>query len=147
VIARAASLFLILLAACGSGPKPGKPVAPIEIGLGLETLPDQDMPKDGCAVFLWRAGDPARLLLVARSDPPAAMVKLDGRVRSLPRTAVDGRRTSYADGEDRIAIEVTVEPRRGLKDGAVITEGSLTLDRAGGATMVVPVAGLIGCAG
>ena len=56
-----------------------------------------------------------------------------------------GATTHYAADGVGATLEMTVQPRENLTAGAQVPEGTLTLDRAGHDTVVLPVAGLIGC--
>jgi hypothetical protein len=50
------------------------------------------------------------------------------------------------DGRDRsVEIDITVEQRKGLVGGAVVTGGTLAYGKPGGGEIVLPVFGMIGC--
>lgn len=143
---RRALLCLLLAAACAPAdakPKLRPAPPPVADGIPLGTLPRQALPRGQCALFLWKVGDAARLLLKATADPPTARIVLDGKPVDLPRTGT-GATTTYSNGATTIVLDVAMEERRGLTGGAV-SNGTLRLDRAGADGIVVPVSGLLGC--
>lgn len=145
--------LMLLLAGCGAGgPRPAAIAAPIDDGIPLATLPRQDLATGQCALFLWKAGNEARLVLMARVEPAVARIALDGRIVDLPRTDAHagdpaGMFTDalYGDGTTTVTLNITLEQRSGLEGGAVVTDGTLRLDRANGDGFVMPVAGLLAC--
>lgn len=146
------ALPLLFLAACAAdGGRAPAAAAPPADGVPLGSLPKQDLAPGECGIFLWKVGEGARLLLVARANPPVARIMLDGKVVDLSRIAsadaapVTDPKARYGDGATGIALDLAIEERQGLSDGAVIPSGSLRLDRAGGASFIVPVTGLLAC--
>lgn len=124
-------------------------------GLPLGVIPKQELPRRGCAAFLWTAtaGGTRALVAMAKADPAALRLSLDGRVIDLERTAQTGsagygfaQSTGYGGGSISATLTLKVETQDSLAQGAVVPEGTLQLDRAGQDTVIVPVAGLIGCA-
>lgn len=153
MIRGAAIGLMLLLAGCGAGgSRPGAIAPPADDGIPLGTLPRQDLTTGQCALFLWKAGNEARLVLMARVEPAVARIALDGRQMDLPRTDVHAGGASgmfadavYGDGATTVTLNVTLEQRSGLQGGAVVTDGTLRLDRANGDGFVMPVAGLLAC--
>lgn len=117
----------------------------------LGTLPRQTLPASGCAAYLWSVAD-RRLVAVAETEPASLRLVLDGRQVDLARSGGAGQGDygfaasgSYAAGEVAATLEMTVARRADLTAGAAVPAGTLTVARAGGDSLVVPVAGLIGC--
>lgn len=117
----------------------------------LGALPPQALPPRGCAAYLWSRAD-RRFVAVAGADPASLRLALDGRATDLPRESQTGAgafglpdRAGYRLGDLTATLEMTVQPRAEISDGAVVSEATLTIARAGGDATVVPVAGLIGC--
>lgn len=148
---------LLLLGACAGAHLTagiGNAPSPVPDGLPLGALPKQDLKPGECAIFLWKTGEGARLLLVAWPDPPRARILLDGKPVDLPRlpaaagaAPVQGQdpHARYGDGAITLTLDLTIEARAGLTDGAVIPSGSLAFGRQNGESIVVPVRGLLGC--
>lgn len=118
----------------------------------LGALPRQALAKGECGLFLWIASQPPRLVLMAKSaSPPFARIMLDGRLIDLPRIGANSADFAgspsalYGDGRVSAAIEVTLEVRRGLSAGGVVTGGSLRIERTDGDGFAVPVSGLLAC--
>lgn len=127
-------------------------VASADDGIPLGALPRQALEPGQCALFIWKAGNEARLVLMARTDPQVARISLAGRQMDLPRadgvTAASGAIFSHAvydNGAARVTLSVTLEQRSSLQGGAVVTDGTLQLDTATGDSFVMPVAGLLAC--
>lgn len=140
---------LLLLGGCAGGERPAVP-APVGDALPLGALPRQELKAGECAIFLWKTGEGARLLLVAWPDPPRARVLLEGRQVDLPRLPPEkgdagDAHARYGDGDITLALDLTIEARAGLTNGALIPSGSLAYGRRGGESIVVPVRGLLGC--
>ncbi|WP_380877367.1 hypothetical protein ACFB49_12510 [Sphingomonas sp. DBB INV C78] len=128
------------------------PAAQPDDGLPLGTLPRQDLAAGQCALFLWKAGNEARLVLMARTAPAVARIMLGGRLMDLARTNGVGENPDglfanavYSDGATTVTVEATLERRPNLQGGAVVTNGSLRLDQASGESFVMPAAGLLAC--
>jgi len=140
------ALMLLLLAA-----------APIP-GLPLDALPKQDMPASGCAAFLWTATEQRTLVAMAVAEPAHLRVSLDGVSVDLPRVAQRGSAAfglsessdyaapGYAAPGIRATLDLRIETRGDLVNGAAIPDGALRLDRDGKDGVVVPITGLVGCA-
>lgn len=135
------ALMLLLLAA-----------APIP-GLPLDALPKQDMPASGCAAFLWTATEQRTLVAMAVAEPAHLRVSLDGVSVDLPRVAQRGsaafglsESSDYAAPGIRATLDLRIETRGDLVNGAAIPDGALRLDRDGKDGVVVPITGLVGCA-
>lgn len=152
---RIALAAFLVLAGCGAGVTRQAPVVATKAvadGIPLGALPRQALAKGECGLFLWLAGGSPRLVLMAKSaTPPFARILLDGRLIDLPRLG-DGAAdfasdpdARYGDGRITAAIDVTLEARRGLSDGGVVTAGSLRIDRTDGDGFVVPISGLLAC--
>jgi hypothetical protein len=136
---------LLLLQALPPAAIPAGPPPP------LGAIGPQELPAAGCAVFLWSAaGDRT---LVAMATPARLRLAIDGRPPAdLPGTGGEGTttlgfaaRTSYKGGEVSATVDLTIVARSDITAGATVPQGALTVAGPGRDTVVVPVAGLIGC--
>lgn len=141
------ALFLALAAA-----DPPRPPASID-GSPLTGLPRQSLPARGCAAYLFSAGKTRVLAAVANAEAATLRIAMDGKAADLPRGAQTGTAgfglastTEYRAGDTTATLDLIIHPRRDLTQGAVVDSGTLRIDRTGKDTIVVPVAGLIGCA-
>lgn len=143
----------LALAGCAAGPAPQRGAAAVSPthDVPLDALPRQDLAAGQCALFIWKAGKEARLVLMARTDPQVARISLKGRPIDLARTdppidpAGPFADAHYANGGVKVALAVTLERRSSLQGGAVVTGGTLQLDLPGGESFVMPAAGLLAC--
>lgn len=120
-------------------------------GLPIAALPQQQLPASGCAAFLWTKG--ASRQLVAMVTEGALRYAPGGRITDLPRTTIrrEGMMgiaadATYTAGSATVAADLTIVQQQGLQQGALIPEGTISIGAAGEETVVVPVAGLVGCA-
>jgi hypothetical protein len=111
----------------------------------------QELPAAGCAAFLWSAAD-RTLVAMASADPARLRIALDGKPVDLPLAARqrDGgfglpATAEYRGGDAAATLDLSIVPRADLHDGAAVPQATLRIDRAGRDTLVVPLAGLIGC--
>ncbi|MDQ2893320.1 MAG: hypothetical protein M3R64_09580 [Pseudomonadota bacterium] len=118
----------------------------------LGAIGRQSLPASGCAAFLWSTADRA-LVAMAVADPATLRLSIDGKTTDLARSGQQGAEalgfgatTSYAADGIAARLEMTIVSRENLSAGAQVPNASLQLDRAGRDTLIVPVAGLIGCA-
>ncbi|MEH3104289.1 MAG: hypothetical protein PGN12_10325 [Sphingomonas phyllosphaerae] len=123
-------------------------------GLPIGALPQQALPARGCAAYLFSTGTTRVLAAMATADPATLRISIDGKVIDLPRTGATGAATLglnaenvYRSGDIVATMQMTVEMRQNLTAGAAVPVATLRLDREGRDTLVVPLAGLIGCAG
>ncbi len=118
----------------------------------LGAIGTQQLPANGCAAYLWSASD-RRLVAMASADPAQLRIALDGKVPvELPRVGQHGEggfglaaSTDYRGGEVAATLDLTIAARADLKDGATVPQATLRIDQAGRDTVIVPLAGLIGC--
>ena len=130
----------------------GQTAPAIADGIPLGAIPRQSLPEHGCAAFLWSRGEARTLVAMASADPAQLRLSVDGTITDLPRDTQQGAAsfgfsptTEYRSGTTVATLVMTVTVREDLKDGAAIPEATLRLDRAGKDSVVLPVAGLIGC--
>ncbi|WP_394647752.1 hypothetical protein [uncultured Sphingomonas sp.] len=123
-------------------------------GLPIGALPQQALPARGCAAYLFSTGTTRTLAAVATADPATLRLVIDGKVIDVPRTGATGTAPLGLNAEnvyrasDLVAtVNMTIELRQNLTAGAAVPSATLRLDRAGRDTVVVPLAGLVGCAG
>lgn len=123
-------------------------------GLPIGPLPQQALPARGCAAYLFSTGTTRTLAAMVTADPGTLRLSLDGKVLDLPRTGATGSaslglnaESVYRTGDVVATVQMTVELRQNLTAGAAVPVATLRLDREGRDTLVVPLAGLVGCAG
>ena len=92
------------------------------------------------------------LVAMATADPAQLRVSLDGTITDVARTAQQGAGgfgfsgvTEYRGGAVSAVLDMTITTRNDLKDGASVPQATLRIDREGQDSVVLPVAGLIGC--
>ena len=117
----------------------------------LGAIGKQAMPAKGCAAFLWSPGD-RTLVAMAVADTARLRIAIDGKPVDYARTDEAGPGgfgfagvTTYRGGDLTIALDMTVAARDDLASGAMVPAATLRIDRTGRDTVVLPVAGLIGC--
>ena len=139
--------MIALLLAAQAAPPTGVDGTPVGV------LATQELPATGCAAYLWSAGTAHALVAMASVAPARLRLVLDGQQLDLPRAGEEGAgalgfagTTRYKLGEVAATLELTVETSAALAGGARVPAATLTLDRAGHDGVVLPVAGLIGCA-
>ena len=122
-------------------------------GLPVGGLSPQTLPKQGCAAYLFSTGQTRTLAAVATMEPASLRIALDNAVVDLPRVEASGTQPlnipsqlRYAAGEISATLDLTVEQRPNLNAGAAVPRAALRVDRTGKDTIVMPLAGLIGCA-
>lgn len=132
----------------------GAPQTPSIDGLPIGTIPRQQLPKRGCAAYLWTVTAEGTRVLVAmaQADPASLRLSIGGTVVDLERTAQTGtagfgfsQTNEYGGGSTTAALTMRIETQDALTQGAVVPEATLRLDRAGQDTVIMPVSGLIGC--
>lgn len=128
-----------------SAPMPAAPLTLAPIGR-------QQLPAKGCAAYLWSVAD-RQLVAMATAEPATLRVSIGGRTLDLVRSGGTGTgRLGFPDGLEyrgqgiTARLSMDVVQQEGLSAGARVPTGSLQVDPPGGDGIVVPVAGLIGCA-
>jgi hypothetical protein len=120
----------------------------------LGDLPPQSLPQTGCAAYLWSVGDQQRrMVAVAMAASGVLRLSLDGKAQDLARAGPVAGGPYGLEGESvyrgqaaNVRILLDVVTREDLRDGAIVPSGTLTVERPGSDAMIVPVAGLVGCA-
>ena len=132
-------LAVLMQAAAATTPMPGK-------------LPPQALPVRGCAAYLWSLQDRS-LVTMATADPATLRLVIDDKVVDLPQESRTGpggfglpTRGVYRQGGVMAALDLTFATRADLTDGGGVPEATLTIARDGADVMVLPVAGMVGCA-
>lgn len=122
-------------------------------GLPIGGLPRQTMPAQGCAAYLFSAGKDRVLVAMASAAPGTLRLALDGSVADHARGSQTGSVgygfaaiTEYRGGDVIATLDLAVQTRKDLTQGAVVERGTLRIDRPGKDSIVLPVSGLIGCA-
>lgn len=137
----------------GAAPPPA-PAPPATVdGLPIGAIPRQDLPATGCAAYLWTASGTRALVAMAQAEPALLRLSIGGTTIDLARGAQFDAggfgfagASDYGNGNVTARLTMKIETRESISGGAVVPEGILQLDRAGQDSVVVPVAGLIGCA-
>lgn len=140
---------LFLAAALLQAPSAPVATAPAPVPGALDP---QSMPRRGCAAFLWSVAD-RKLVGMATAEAGTLRMALGAKPVDYPRVAQSGEggfgfatQTRYASGDVTITLDMTVSTRAELTDGGLVQQGTLTIQRTGADTVLVPVGGLIGCA-
>ena len=112
----------------------------------------QSLPKTGCAAYLWNSND-RKMIAMAVAEPAMLRLAIDGKTIDLARADQTGTvalglgaSITYAGANVTAKLDMNIVPRENLVAGAQVPEGSLQVDRAGYDSVIVPVAGLVGCA-
>ncbi len=154
-----AAALVIGLAACSSagrssrGDQPARPGIIDAGAFQFEELPAQPLNPGSCGMFLWgqSAGEPV-FVLAAYAQPAEARVRIDGRDRTLRRTAAEGQsasghfeRQTYTDRGVSITVDVEFAADRAMVDGVAIEQASMRVLDSDGWETIIPVGGLVGC--
>lgn len=122
-------------------------------GLPIGGLERQAIPAQGCAAYLFSTGKTRTLVAMASAAPGTLRLALDGTPADYARGTQAGSvgygfgaTTEYRGGDVSATLDLTIQTRKDLTQGAVVDSGTLRIDRPGRDTIVLPVAGLIGCA-
>lgn len=149
IATRLATLALLLLPAALAA---ADPPAAID-GLPLGGLRPQNLPKRGCGAYLFSTGRTKTLAAMALAEPASLRLALDGAVVDYPRERQGGvggygfaGETVYRGRDVTATLSMTIVERADLRLGATVPEATLRVDRPGKDSLVVPLAGLIGCA-
>ena len=128
------------------------PLASVD-GLPISALPPQRLPAKGCAAFLWTRTPSMALVAMAATDPASLRLTIDGKVADLPISAQNGigglgysQITEYKGGGATATLQITVKTDASAPKSGSISDATLRIDRKGQASVVIPVAGAIGCA-
>lgn len=148
-------MFLVLaFSAQAAAGTPAAPPPATVAGLPIGALPRQNLPAKGCAAYLWTVGADKQLVAMVTADPPQIRLAPDGVPVDYARTAQIGvggygfaASSRYRGGDLTAALDLTIVTKAGLTEGATVPEATLMIDRTGRDTIVLPVAGLIGCTG
>ena len=118
----------------------------------LGPIGKQVMPAKGCAAFLWGTTD-RTLVAMAGAETGRIRVAIDGKPIDYLRANESGAGgfgfagvTTYRGGDLTIALDMTIVSRDDLASGAMIPAATLRIDRPGRDTVILPVAGMVGCA-
>ena len=152
--------MIVALLAAPAAAKDKKPVptpaaAPLPDsvdGLPIGAIPKQQLPAKGCAAFLWSTTPSHALIAMANADPATIRLSIGGGQKDFAMTTQNGggtlgfsQTTTYQGGDLTATLDISIATKTDLTNGAAIPEGTLRLDQTGKDTVVVPVAGLIGC--
>ncbi len=140
-------MIVALLALQAATPAPAANALPLPGALAPQSLPER-----GCAAYLWSVAD-RKMVAMAGADPARLRLALNGRTADYARVAQVGGGEfglggtgEYRLGDVDIRLEMTVVTRPDLTDGGSVPQGMLTIVRPGADEVIVPVAGMIGCA-
>ena len=127
-------------------------VAAASSGLSVGAIPKQQLPATGCAAFLWNSAEKRTLVAMAVADPAAIRLSIDGAVADYPRVQQSGPGgygfagvTRYVLGDITATLDMSIATRTDMTQGAAVPDATLRIDRPGHDTIIMPVAGLIGC--
>jgi len=140
-------------APASSAPQIIEPLVSSVDGLPISALPPQRLPAKGCAAFLWTRTPSMALVAMASTDPASLRLTIDGKVTDLPISAQNGigglgysQITEYRAKGTTATLQIVVKTDAGTPKSGSISDATLRIDRAGQASVVIPVAGAIGCA-
>lgn len=117
----------------------------------LQPIGPQALPAKGCAAYLWNVADRG---LVAMATAEAGTLRLAPGGKPIDLSRGDGSgdaalgftaTTVYRGGEISATLDMQIVRDPALTAGAKVPTGTLRIDRTGRDTLVVPVAGMIGC--
>jgi hypothetical protein len=147
-------LALVQAAAPGSPPVVPPTAIPPTAALPLGPIGPQALPAKGCAAFLWSAGGDRQLVAMAVADPGMIRLAIGGKTGDYQRSAMAeqggfgfGGSNEYRSGDVVATLDLQIVTNANLTNGAQVPAGTLRIDRTGQDTLVIPVAGLIGCRG
>lgn len=136
-----------------SAPQIIEPLVSSVDGLPISALPPQRLPAKGCAAFLWTRTPSMALVAMATTDPASLRLTIDGKVADLPISAQNGigglgysQITEYRGKGTTATLQIVVKTDASTPKSGSISDATLRVDRAGRASMVIPIAGAIGCA-
>ncbi len=146
-------MSILLFLAAFAQAAPATPPAPSIDGLPIGAIPRQDLPERGCAAYLWTASGTRALVAMAQADPARLRLSIAGTIVDLERSGQTGaggfgfaETNDYGSGSTAAKLTLKIETKGSIVGGALVPEGILQIDRAGQDSLVVPVAGMIGCA-
>jgi len=131
------------------------PPPPVSIdGFPIGGIGRQSLPAKGCAAYLFSTGATRALVAMAGAEGGTLRIALDGQARDYARTgqgdATDlgfASQTRYAAGDTAATLTMTITRRADLAQGAIVSDATLLVERAGKDGVIMPLAGMIGCAG
>jgi hypothetical protein len=122
-------------------------------GMPISALPQQQLPAKGCAAFLWTRTASLALVAMATTDPASLRLAIDGKVADYPISAQNGigglgfsQVTEFKDHGVTATLQMTVTTDNNAPKNGSISDATLRIDRPGRDDLVVPLAGVIGCA-
>lgn len=147
-----ALLFALLLA-----PAPvfaADPPPPTSIdGYPIAGIGRQSLPAKGCAAYLFTTGETRTLVAMAGAQAGTLRLALDGQVRDYARAAQEpatdlgfADQTRYALGGTSATLTMTITRRADLAQGAIVSDATLLIERDGKDGIILPLAGMVGCA-
>lgn len=132
-------------------PAPPAIVASLD-GLPIGTIPRQELPTGSCAAFLWSQTPGHGLIMMVSASPATVRFAPGGVVTDLVRVAQNGEAqfglaatSEYAGGDLRVTVDMEIVKRGDLTDGAAVPTATVRFDQTGKDSVIVPVAGIIGC--
>lgn len=145
-------MFAFLLAPAIAAADP-RPPASID-GYPIGGIGRQSLPAKGCAAYLFSTGETRTLVAMAGAEAGTLRVALDGQVRDYARSSSGAiadfgfaGQTRYVAGDTALTLTMTVSRRPDLSQGAIVSDATLLVERAGKDGIIMPLAGMIGCAG
>lgn len=149
-----ALLLALVQAAAPISPSAPPAAIPPTAALPLGPIGPQALPAKGCAAFLWSAGGDRQLVAMAVADPGTIRLAIGGKTGDYRRSAMAeqggfgfGGSNEYRGGDVVATLDLQIVTNANLTNGAQVPAGTLRIDRTGQDTLVIPVAGLIGCRG
>lgn len=118
----------------------------------LSEVPQQRLRPGQCALVLWSKEQPPVRVLVAFNNPSLARVQIGKRTLDLPQVSRTGDsfygfapQQRFEGGNIAIDLDLDIEPRKNLTQGALVPKGALYFSDSQGWSTVTSVGGLIAC--
>lgn len=150
----ATALALCAVAACStsSGERGESRPQDLEAGaVTLQALEPQQLAPGVCGMFLW-ARTPGEPVFIFTAMEREARVRVDGRLRTLPRTTADGasrhghfETQTFSDGRLSIRVSTAFDEARRMVDGLGIERATIQVTDREGWETIIPAGGLLAC--
>lgn len=129
-----------------------KPSTDIGLWVRIGNLPAQIVKPGSCGLFLWATMPKRTLVFFSDNQTSDSALMFNGEQKTLPLTQANGQailghysQQTYKNEALTVMVSFEAEIKEGLRDGAVIREGTWRIQEKSGWEIIMPVVGLIGC--